>query len=200
MNTSSRTLVQLELETRPYHADLDTVWADLLAPGLTVARYKAHLSRVYGFEAPLEAALAYTPHLSSLIELRSRFRSGLIVEDLLALGAKPGVLAQAPQCMIAPFRGAAEALGWMYVLQRFTLRHDVTRGQLVSQLPEAAEATAYLAAYGASVGARWNDLGRTLDQVARTPQIEHQVLSSAHDAFRRALDWYDARARIARGA
>src|SRR5690348_7828038 len=115
---ASTLLTRLDMETRSYHADADGVWLDVLAGTVTVERYRELLARVYGFEAPLEAALAYTPHLPTLIDLRRRMRSGLLAQDLLALGMKPAQLAMVQQCMIAPFRGAAEALGWLYVHAR----------------------------------------------------------------------------------
>ena len=171
-----------------------------MSPGRGVSDYRELLTLVYGFEAPLEAALAYTPHLGALIDLRGRYRSGLIVEDLLALGLKPSQLAHSPQCMIAPFRGPAEALGWMYVVHRSTQLHEALRRHVTSQHPELAPATAYLSAFEHSVGTRTLELAHTLDDIARTPQLRQQIVAAAHDAFRRALDWYGVSTVIARGA
>src|SRR5437868_12190691 len=80
----SRTLIQLNLATQEHHIAADAAWLELLVPGVTRARYVEHLIKVYGFEAPLEAALRYTPGLSSVIDVRPR--AGLIAQDLMRLG------------------------------------------------------------------------------------------------------------------
>ena len=155
--------------------------------------------QAYGFEAPLEAALAYTPVLGSLIDLRRRSRSGFIAQDLLTLELHPGQVSMIPQCMIAPFRGVAEALGWIYVLERGSLVHRSVRGQLVARLPSVGDACTYLGAARAFEDS-WDELGRTLESIAHVAAIEHQILSSAHDAFRRSADWFAAPQLQARGA
>lgn len=184
-------LVRLNLETRAYHADADSPWHDLLVgTAVTKSRYMQQLVRVYGFEAPLEAALAYTPHLSTIIELRPRFRSGLIAQDLLNLDISPMQIAEIPQHMIAPFTSISEALGWMYVSERATLIHDQARRDLVARLPAVEGATSYLSAYQGHVGARWDAFGEVLDGFAQTAKVRDQIFTAAHSAFRAAIDWY----------
>ena len=182
-------LMRLELETRSYHADADRTWIELLDRYVTPADYAARLVRVFGFEAPLEAALAYTPHLTTLVELRPRFRSGLIAHDLIALGRRPSEVATLPQCMIAPFRGIAEALGWLYVMERATLLHGAVHRRLVAHL-ELAPACAYVTAYEGVVGARWEELGRMLDSFGRAAPVQQQIITAARDAFTCAIDWH----------
>src|SRR5262245_12396130 len=99
----SSMLHRLDSETRTHHGDVDTYWLELLAEGVTLDHYKSQLARVYGFEAPLESALAYTPHLV-IPDRRDRARSGLIAQDLLALGVRPSNVTALPQCdQIEPF-------------------------------------------------------------------------------------------------
>src|SRR5262249_21638157 len=88
----SKTLVRLNVETRCFHAIADAPWLELAAPGHRPTRleYVQQLVAAYGFDAPLEAALAYTPHLDGFVDLHRRFRSGLIAADLIALGVRPG--------------------------------------------------------------------------------------------------------------
>jgi heme oxygenase len=90
MQRLSKTLIQLNLATREHHVAADAPWLELLVPTVTRRQYIEHLIKVYGFEAPLEAALRYTPGLSALVDLRSRLRSGLIVQDLMRLGLSAG--------------------------------------------------------------------------------------------------------------
>src|SRR5262245_27053134 len=122
MNAPSRMLMQLNIETRVHHSAIDSTWLDVMSPHLAATHYTRLLARAYGFEAPLEAALAYTRGLGTLIDLRERARAGLLAQDLLALGLSPAQVTDLPQCTeLAPFRSAFEALGWMYVAERATL-------------------------------------------------------------------------------
>ncbi len=190
-------LARLDVETRPYHASADGLWRDLMEGSATPATYMHHLVRVYGFEAPLEAALAYTPGLSSVIDARGRVRSGLIVRDLLELGISAAKIAELPQSMIAPFGSVAEALGWMYVSERASILHEPVRRYLVARFPTLAGATCYLAAGGE---ARWNEFADALEPYVRTRALQQQVAAAARDAFRCALDWFRGREAVARGA
>src|SRR5213078_800486 len=133
-------------------------------PDISIAHYTRQLVTIYGFEGPLEAALAYTPNLKLVIDLRRRSRAGLLAQDLLALGIKAAGIANLPQCLpIAPFSSIIEALGWMYVSERATLGHDAVAKHVRSHLPDAADASAYLTAYAGVANARWNELGHLLD-------------------------------------
>lgn len=191
MRQVSKTLVRLNVETRCFHAASDAPWLELVAPGRTVTRldYVSQVVLAYGFDAPLEAALAYTPHLDGFIDLHPRFRSGLLAQDLLALGISPSQLASLRQCMIAPFASVAEAFGWLYVHERATLIHDGVACELASRLPDVAGATSALHAHEGRVGVLWDDFGQALDRVARTSHIEDRIVAAALDAFRTLRVW-----------
>src|SRR5262245_21443818 len=98
-------LVRLHFEPRAYQRHVDRPWLQLLRPETSPLDYRRMLARTYGLEGPLEAAVAYTPMISTLADLRRCFATGQLAEDLLVLGLKPGELAKLPQCMIAPFHG-----------------------------------------------------------------------------------------------
>lgn len=189
MRQVSKTLVRLNVETRYFHAISDGPWLDLIAQHPTKLEYLQQLVATYGFEAPLEAALAYTPHVEGFIDLHWRFRSGLIAQDLLALGVKPGEVAALRQCMIAPFASVAEAFGWLYVHERASLLHDSVRTELVAQLPDVGRATSALTAHRGRIGVAFDDFGQALDRVARTPAIEDRIVSAAIEAFRTLQAW-----------
>ena len=83
----SAMLTRLDAATREHHAEVDAYWLDLMAQGVTSEQYSSQLVRLYGYEAPLESALAYTPNFV-VADRRDLTRSGLIVQDLIALGMK----------------------------------------------------------------------------------------------------------------
>ncbi len=192
MRQLSKTLVRLNVDTRAFHAETDGPWLELVVTSTNPTRldYVAHLVSCYGFDAPLEAALQYTPHLSSFIDLHPRYRSGFICEDLLNLGVPPSAIASIEQVMIAPFASVAEALGWLYVHQRSTLLHESVRAELLERMPELSFATTYLRRNAGRIGILWDELGAAMDKVARTEHIEDRIVSAALDASRAAIHWY----------
>jgi heme oxygenase len=185
----SRTLIRLNIATRAHHAAADAPWLDLLVPIVGKREYTAHLIKVYGFEAPLEAAFRYTPGLSALIDLRARMRIGLLAQDLLRLGMTASQIAQLPQ-RFETFTSIGEALGWMYVIERSTLLHGGVRRYLTTQLPEVASATGYLSAYDGSATVRWSELGDAVDTLAETPALTQLCVRAAHQAFRAQREWF----------
>lgn len=181
---------RLNAETRVHHGEADSDF-DLLFTQTSAPQYAAFLMRVYGFEAPLETALVATPGLGELIDLDGRIRSSRISQDLLALGMLPTEVARIPVCVNIPlFRGAAEALGWMFVTERTTLTHSVVRRHLLTTMPrEMHKASAYLQSYAGVVGTRWRELGQALDLVAIHPSVADRIVGAAHDAFRCLRRW-----------
>jgi heme oxygenase len=188
MQRLSRTLIRLNLATRQYHARADAGWVDLRRPTVAKQDYVEQLVKVYGFEAPLESALRYTPGVGALVDLRARIRAGLIVQDLMKLGLGPGRIAGLPQRFIS-FSTAAEALGWMYVAERATLIHGSVRRYLMVRIPEAAGASNYLSAYNGVAAARWSNFGAALDAVAQSPEVQNQVLRTANQGFAALCAW-----------
>lgn len=189
MQRLSRTLIQLNIATRPHHAAADQPWLDLMAPRIDQAHYRALLIQVYGFEAPLDSAFRYTPELSSLIDLRGRTRTGLLAQDLMRLGLTASQIAQLPQRFMT-FSNAPEALGWMYVIERATLLHNSVRRHLLQRLPDLAPATTYLDAYDGVTSLRWAELGSAFDTIAHPPAVLRQLLNAANLGFRAMREWF----------
>jgi heme oxygenase len=185
----SRTLLQLNIATRKHHDAADAPWFKLMVPSVDPGQYVDHLVRIYGFEAPLDSALRYTPGLNALIDLRARTRTGLLAQDLMRLGMSASQIARLPQRFIA-FSDACEALGWMYVVERSALRHGGVLRYLVEHIPEINRATSYLAAYDAATGNRWSELGTALDAVAESTATVHQIARAANQGFPALRDWF----------
>jgi heme oxygenase len=186
----SALITKLNLATRAWHADVDDPWLALLQPNVTEADYLAQLVRTYGLVAPFESACRYTPGIMKLLDYRQLLRAGLIAQDLLSLGITPSGVSRIPTCpAITMFRDTAEALGWLYVIERSTLLQDGVRRHLIERLPHASRACAYLSMYEGHVGDHWIAFGRMLDRVAKTPEIEASILESAAQAFEHAKQW-----------
>lgn len=185
-------LTRLNLETREFHGPADYPWLALLDTSRPVrpADYAKYLIDRYGFEAPLEAALAYTPHLGELIDLHPRFRAGLIAMDLIELGLSAGTVAGIQQCMIEPFATPEEAFGWLYVHERSTLMFEHVSTELHRRIPDVDNAMSYLHANAGHVSAAWESFARALDRVSSTREAQQQVVDAARNAFQTSRHWH----------
>ena len=197
----SAMLQRLDAATREHHAELDGYWLDLMTQGVTADAYAAQLVRLYGFEAPLESALAYTPRFS-VADRRDLSRSGMIAQDLISLGMRPATISRLPQCLtIVPFRDPLEALGWWYVSERSSQLYNAVKRHLVVRLPELASAVTFLASFDGIAAARWQQLGAVLDELSWKHGTE-PIIAAADAGFRCARAWNAAAQPepIARGA
>lgn len=182
---------RLNRETSVFHADADRELDTLFRPHVSVDDYRYYLIRGYGFEAPLESALAFSSALDRMLDLRGRARAGLIAQDLLRLGLRPAAVADLPLCLTVPqFRSTAEALGWMYVVERAALAHAIIRRHLMTCMPDAiVKASAYLQSAGGLLGTRWRQFGAALDDIAQHRAVADRVIASATEAFRCQRRW-----------
>ena len=191
MSAPDGLLMQLNQATRRWHADADEPWLQLLRPDVTRRDYLEQLVRMYGFEAPLESACAYTPQLSHVIEPRQLTRAGLIAQDLLSLGLTPTEVADIPQCSsIFTFRDVGEALGWLYVVERTTLHHDQVRRHLAHRVSDVKDACNYLGMFERPGVEHWQRFGTMLDRFARRPDLAAEVIDAADAAFACLVRWF----------
>jgi heme oxygenase len=176
--STSWMLERLEHHTWAHHVAADAPRIALLRPNVTRAAYLDYLTKLYSFEAPVETALAG----SGVAALEcAKPRAAQLRADLLALG-QPRVATGAPPML----RNGAEALGWLYVVERCRLLHGVLHRQLAACLPhEMAAAGSYLAAQCGTTAVRWDELGATLDAAARSTAVVELIAATAHAAFRR---------------
>ena len=152
--------------------------------------YRAYLARIYGFESPVEAAFQRTPGLADVVDLRGRSALRLLRSDLQALGITDA--SRLPVFPAVPeLTSAAEALGWMYVVEHAALLHGQVLRHLEPHLPrETAAAGSYLAGGARSVAARLAELGLALDGFARDAQTVQQIADAARLALRRQHIWF----------
>jgi heme oxygenase len=195
MGDVDRMLMQLNNATREWHDVADEPWMELLRSDVGLRDYLDQLVRMHGFVAPLEGALAYTPELPRLLDLRRLRRAGLIAQDLLALGVSPTDLSRLPQCFsITPFKDIPEALGWLYVVERSTLLHDRVRRHVLNRVPDAKRACAYLSMFD-NAGDSWRRFGKTVDRVASRAEVETEIIDAAHAGFSALQGWFRSFAR-----
>ena len=190
--TQSSMLTRLKSETRPHAAEADADRLQLLGD-VSSERYAGFLSRIWGFEAPIEAALARTIGIAELVDLRSRHHIRSLRADLAALGiTSPSSL---PCCRTIPMFQIAEALGWMYAVEHNALLNGQLRRHLEKRLPrQLASAGSYLSEGERSVKQRLGELGRALDLIATKDEIATRVFDAARAAFQHQRQWFRAAA------
>ena len=174
-------LKRLDAETRPLHAAADECWLGLMRPDVSLLDYAVQLERNYGFIAPYDAAIAYTPGLA----LRPRARTTLLVRDLLALGRSPLEVATLPMCLDIDLECPLAALGWIYVVERSALVHAGMLRHLCNSLP-IANACAFLSVDEDPFGPAWVDLNWALDRAENLDRI----VEGAREAFRAQTAWF----------
>jgi heme oxygenase len=190
--TMSWMLARLKEETRAHHVDADAARLAPLAMPTSVAGYASYLSRIWGLEAAIEQALSSTAELPLVIDPRGWPRAHWILDDLVALGIE--CASELPRCTaVAPLRSLAEALGWMYVVERNAPLHGIVRRHLARRMPGQMDvAGTYLATTEALAPQRLRVLGDALDEVARTASASNRIVEIAHRAFGVQQHWLRA--------
>lgn len=165
---------------------------DMLGEQTSWLDYRLYLFRMYGFHIAAERALAAASRLSTVIgdaDLRNN-KVALVAHDLVALGVSRRDLQQLPRMSVPPMRELADAVGWMYVVERATLDARQIGRHLRARLPlELGTACAYVSCYGDEVDTRWRELGEGIEQFAAAPAIAERVAAAANDCLLRLLRW-----------
>src|SRR5437867_1157607 len=95
---SSWMLTRLKRNAQSDHVAANIDRLALLHAEPSAASYRDYLVRIFGFEAPVESALAHSPGLASLIDVDARSHLHLLRGDLGELGADTAAI---PRCRIA---------------------------------------------------------------------------------------------------
>ncbi|WP_207482077.1 biliverdin-producing heme oxygenase [Arenibaculum pallidiluteum] len=178
---------RLRQETAEKHRRLEE-GLGLVAPDLTLGRYRRILEGFYTFLRPWEAGIETA--LGDPAFTRPRRRAHLLAADLVQLGAAAGSLAALPDCPALPLiDGPARAMGSLYVMEGSTLG-----GRIVARHVEKAlclsdgRGYTYFSSHGPAVGAMWR---RFLDRLAAfsSPDRDDQVVAAAQETFDSMERW-----------
>ncbi|HVK06901.1 MAG TPA: biliverdin-producing heme oxygenase [Armatimonadaceae bacterium] len=180
-------LSALREHTRPQHERLEAR-LDILERTRALGPYRTLLERMYGFYAPVEAALA--PLLREGAGWTYREKAPLLARDLAALGV--GDVAALPLCEATPtLETPAQALGCLYVLEGATLG-----GQIISRHLrdahglDADRGAAFFHGYGPETGRMWKATGALLRERAERGDCDQAfVLAAARETFERYEAW-----------
>jgi heme oxygenase len=184
----SAMLARLALETGRTHARIEEALIGPLEFPST-AGYRRFLCMFYGFQAPLETALALTPGIDAdFVALRCK--AGRIASDLLSLGLtrhEHHLLAR--RQTIDPFGNVGQAYGWMYATERLMLHVDAMRERIENEMPVVIQlANQFLYSCANNADLRWRQFGMMLDRVAKKHAVE-EIVGSARVGVEALHGW-----------
>ena len=188
----SWTLRELTERTKPHHADADLVQLQLLGRVDTRDSYRKHLTKLYGFQRPLQSFFTMSPELSSS-GLVHPMRLMTLRDDLMALGVPSTDLTASRACAV-DLVGAdfGRTLGWFFVAERMSLLSTLILRKLKRRLPADMfeSTTTYMASCSSQSGTRWVQLGTLLDRRAAQGDMLDRVELGAHEAFECQRSWF----------
>lgn len=189
---SSWTLRELLRRTKSHHADADLVQLQLLGRVDTLDSYRKHLTKLYGFQRPLQTFFSLSSELAAS-GLVHPMRLLTLRDDLLALGVHSSELSAMRNCAAVPaVKDFAHTLGWFFVAERMSLLSTLILRKLKRRLPaETFEATTtYMTSCSSQTGTRWISLGTLLDRRASQNDMLDRVEAGAHEAFEAQRSWF----------
>jgi heme oxygenase len=180
-------LTRLKRNAQSEHVAANIDRLSLLHLEANPASYRDYLLKIYGFEAPVEHALARTPGLDAVVDLAARSHLRLLRADLADLGVTE--VSTVPLCRGVPrFATVGEALGWMYVVEHNATLHGQVRRHLHKRV--GPQRDSYLLAGERDGATRVQELGALLDRFAREPDTARHVVEAVKSAFRRQRQWF----------
>ena len=152
--------------------------------------YRRFLCDLYGFVTAFESRFAFALGLD-ITFIENRIKSGRLASDLLALGLTSYERVRlSRRCSVPSFVGSAEALGWLFVVERLTLDFPSIKNRLRVAIPYDLEiAGSFIGADVAEIEASWAELGRVVDRhVHAKPELD-RTIRAAEAALLCLEDW-----------
>lgn len=185
---------RLRQETAESHQKLEAnkLSQALLSPSVTIAEYQAYIGALWGVTVSCERQIF--PALGHIVpDLQVRFKSNLIIADLLATGMPGGTIDEIPVHHFR-FSTTAEALGIMYVLEGSTLGGRILYKHIHETLGLTPEAGAsYFWGYGPETGNLWKSFISSLTQFVTIEEGSAEIIESAKKTFTIIDDWLSTR-------
>ncbi|WP_342087817.1 biliverdin-producing heme oxygenase [Dyadobacter sp. OTU695] len=181
---------RLRQETAESHQKLENnpLSEAILAPSVSVKDYQSYLAALFGVTIACEDQVF--PAISHIItDLSARYKSRLIIDDLLATGLTEAEIDALPIHRFE-FSSVAEALGIMYVLEGSTLGGRILYKHIHEVHGFTPESGAsYFWGYGAQTGNLWKSFISSLTQFVDEHEGRDEVISSAKNTFTIIDNW-----------
>lgn len=160
----------------------------ILSPAVKLSDYQTYIAKLYGVIQSCEVDIF--PKIASVLpDLSERYKSELIVKDLVGTGISRGKIVKFP---IHKFLASttAEALGVMYVLEGSTLGGKILYKHMNHELGLSHEnGASYFWGYGEKTGILWKNFISTLAGYAVGENCEEEIIASAIQTFTTIDKW-----------
>lgn len=181
---------RLRQETAESHQKLEDnpLSKALLSPFVSVKDYQTYLAALFGVTIACEDQIF--PAISHAItDLADRYKSRLIIDDLLATGLSETEIDALPVYRFE-FSTVAEALGIMYVLEGSTLGGKILYRHIHEVLGLTPEnGASYFWGYGPQTGYLWKSFISALTQFVDENEERDGVIGSAKKTFTIIDNW-----------
>ncbi|MGG7660865.1 biliverdin-producing heme oxygenase [Dyadobacter sp. BHUBP1] len=181
---------RLRQETAESHQKLEgnPLSKAILSPFVSVKDYQTYLAALFGVTIACEDQIF--PIISHVItDLADRYKSRLIIDDLLATGLSEAEIDALPVYRFE-FSTVAEALGIMYVLEGSTLGGKVLYRHIHEVLGLTPEnGASYFWGYGPHTGNLWKSFISALTQFVDELDERDGVIGSAKKTFTIIDNW-----------
>ncbi|MDR6808375.1 heme oxygenase [Dyadobacter sp. BE34] len=181
---------RLRQETAESHQKLEDnpLSKAILSPSVSEKDYQTYLAALFGLTIACEDQVF--PAISHVItDLPDRYKSRLIIDDLLATGLSEAEIDALPVYRFE-FSTAAEALGIMYVLEGSTLGGKILYRHIHEVLGLVPEnGASYFWGYGAQTGNLWKSFISSLTQFVDENEERDGVIDSAKKTFTIIDNW-----------
>lgn len=183
---------RLRQETAESHQKLEEnrLSKAILNPSVSIQDYQTYLAALFGVTIACEDQIF--PAISHIVnDLPARFKSRLIIDDLLATGYPEEAVDALPVHRFE-FSSVAEALGIMYVLEGSTLGGKIIYKHIHEVLGLTPEnGASYFWGYGAQTGNLWKSFISSLTQFVDEAGERDAVIASAKKTFTSIDNWLD---------
>ena len=174
-------LQRLRSETAPQHQQLEQnpLSAALMRPDVRKDDYAAYLSYMYRVIEYCEQTVF--PAIKDIADTSGRHKLPALAADLAFLGKTP----HSEDFVITPGPlSAAQAMGYMYVIEGSTLGGRVILKHISKTIPVNATAgAAYFHGYEDETGSRWKNFLQELTDFTVNNRCEEAVITAATHAF-----------------
>ncbi|SEI65618.1 heme oxygenase [Dyadobacter sp. SG02] len=181
---------RLRHETAESHQKLEDnpLSKAILTPSVSVKDYQAYLGALFGVTIACEDQVF--PAISHvIIDLPERYKSRLIIDDLLATGLTEAEIDALPVYRF-DISSVAEALGIMYVLEGSTLGGKILYRHIHEVLGLTPEhGASYFWGYGAQTGNLWKSFISSLTQFVDEYEERDGVIGAAKKTFTIIDNW-----------
>ena len=186
---------RLRAHTRAQHERIEAR-LDLPESIRTRDDYARVLSLLYGFHAPLEAALLlHEPALAKVgVELSDRRKAHKARADLQFLGVDPTAIWFEFCADLPAIPTWRHAIGSLYVIEGSTLGGQVIARHLGEHLRLQSDLhLGFFSAYGSRTGMMWRNFVTALNALDLAPESAADVLQGAQETFESLEGWISAR-------